>query len=313
MKGNVKQDFVAPIAVLTVICLVVSMLLGATNAVTKPIIAEAERAAAEAARVEVLPGADSFTPLTDLEGLPDGVREVYQADNGAGIVVIAAGTGYGGEMKIIVGIDKDGKITGTKTLAHVETQGLGAKTAAPKFQGQFVGKDAALEGVSTIGGATISSKAFISLVEQAFTTYTIASGGAYENPVGLDDVKLQRYYPEVKEFKSVTAADGTKGILCDETKGYVVFATAEGYHGPITVAVLFGPEDDTMLGVVVDSHTETQGLGSRVAEEPFTSQFIGKNTTGSVDSIAGSTVSSDAFIKAVNEAIAKLPAVKEAK
>ena len=46
--SNVKADFVLPIAVLTIICLVCSGLLGYINSITKPIIADTEaRIAAE--------------------------------------------------------------------------------------------------------------------------------------------------------------------------------------------------------------------------------------------------------------------------
>ena len=65
-----KHAFLRPILVLTVICLVTSVLLALTNAVTAPIIAATERAAAEAAKREVLPGADTFEVL-QVAGLPE--------------------------------------------------------------------------------------------------------------------------------------------------------------------------------------------------------------------------------------------------
>ena len=68
--------------------------------------------------------------------------------------------GYGGKntLKMAVGIDMDGKITGTKVLAHKETAGLGSKITSDAFQGQFSGKDRGLDGVDNITGATFSSK-----------------------------------------------------------------------------------------------------------------------------------------------------------
>ena len=173
--NNVKQEFVMPIAVLTAICLVITAALAFTEQATTPIIAAAEKASAEAARMEVLPGADAFEQVSN-DGMPDGVVEVYNATNGAGTVVIAEGKGYGGTMKIIVGIGSDDKITGTKTMGHSETPGLGAKTAEAPFHSQFPGQDESLSGVSTIGGATISSKCFIGMVEQAFQAHSIIKG-----------------------------------------------------------------------------------------------------------------------------------------
>ena len=136
-KSNVMTDFVAPIAVLVIICVVMSALLALTNSATAPIIAEAERKANEEARLEVLPDADSFLQV-EQAGLPDAVKEVYQAENGVGYTFSLTTQGYGGKntLKMAVGIDMDGKITGVKVLSHKETPGLGSKvTTEESFYG----------------------------------------------------------------------------------------------------------------------------------------------------------------------------------
>ena len=173
--SNAKNDLVLPIVVLTVICIVVSLALAFTEQATAPIIAAAEKAAAEAAEREVLPSADSFE-LVQATGLPDGVTEVYRATNGAGFVFMVEGKGYGGTVKGIVGIDAGGIITGTKILSHSETPSLGGKTAEEPFQSQFPGKDSTLSGVSVISGASVSSRCFIGMVTQAFSAYDIVKG-----------------------------------------------------------------------------------------------------------------------------------------
>lgn len=173
--SNAKNDFVKPILVLTLICLFITAALAFTNQKTAPIIIEAERVKAEQARKEVLPEADSFT-LTELSGLPATVTEVYRADNGAGYVFMLTTKGYGGDMKLICGIDKDGLITQCNTLSQSETKGLGTKTTLPEFRDQFVGKDSSLSGVQTISGATVSSRPYINAIKDAFAAYEIAKG-----------------------------------------------------------------------------------------------------------------------------------------
>ena len=85
-----------PIVVLSLICVVVTGALAATNEVTAPIIEEATIAAENAARAEVLPEADSFSPV---EGITvEGVSAVYTADNGAGAAITASAKGYGGDV-----------------------------------------------------------------------------------------------------------------------------------------------------------------------------------------------------------------------
>jgi len=171
-----KNGFVVPVIVLTVICLAVSGILGYVNGITAPIIDAAAKAAAEAARVEVLPAAEGFTQVTDLSAMPAGVEEVYTADNGAGTVAILTGAGYGGTMKIIVGIGEDGTVTGTKVLDHAETAGLGARVEQEKYRSQYVGQDASLSGVSVISGSTVSSKCFQGMVDKAFQVADLVAG-----------------------------------------------------------------------------------------------------------------------------------------
>ena len=174
-KSSVKADFVMPILVLTLICLVMSAILAFTNDKTEPIIEKTEAAIAEAARAEVLPEADSFTQVD--VAIPEGnfVTAVYAADNGAGYVFMITCDGYGGKgtMNLICSIDNNGCIVYTKTLSHEETAGLGSRTAEDGFRLQFCGEDSSLSGVDTISGATISSKSYIAGIQDAFEVYEL--------------------------------------------------------------------------------------------------------------------------------------------
>lgn len=178
-KSNVMTDFGAPIIVLVLICVIMSGLLALTNSATAPIIAEAEHKANEEARLEVLPGADSFLQV-EQAGLPEAVKEVYQAENGAGYTFSLTTQGYGGKntLKMAVGIDMDGKITGVKVLSHKETAGLGSKiTADENFYGQFPGLDAAgAAAADTISGATFSSNYYKAALADAFAAFDLVKG-----------------------------------------------------------------------------------------------------------------------------------------
>ncbi len=173
MKSTVKADFVLPIVVLMLICLVMSGLLAVTNFVTEPIISDGNIKRAEQARIDVLPAADGFNKLD--VAIPEGntVTEVYEATNGAGYVFMITTTGYGnkGSLQLICSLDAEGKIVNTDTLAHGETAGLGTKVTEDAFRSQFPGKDASLEGVDTISGATITSSAYVSAIADVFVVY----------------------------------------------------------------------------------------------------------------------------------------------
>jgi len=92
--------------------------------------------------------------------------------SGKGVVRQVAARGYGGEIKLLVGIDEKGKVSGVKILSHQETPGLGANITAPKFLDQFKGKKVtdrleAKKDIDAISGATISSRAVCHGVQQA--------------------------------------------------------------------------------------------------------------------------------------------------
>lgn len=177
-KSSAVSDFVLPIGVLLLICVVASALLAYTNSVTAPIIAASEEEAARQARIAVLPEADGFEEL-QVDGLPETVTGVYEATNGVGYVFMLTADGYGGRdtLSITCGIDSEGKITDTQVLSHSETVGLGSKITGDDFRSQFVGKDASLEGVDIISGATFSSNYYINAIRDAFTAYDLVKEG----------------------------------------------------------------------------------------------------------------------------------------
>ena len=166
------KDIIKPIAVLAAICLVVTALLATVNAVTLPIITEADEKAAAKARQEVLTEADDFDQLdTDL---PEGVTEAYKAKNGAGYVFKLETKGYGGVITMMCGVKADGSIESVQTLSHSETSGIGSKVVDKKssYRDNFVGKTADnYEEVDGITGATISSKAYKKAIKAAFEAY----------------------------------------------------------------------------------------------------------------------------------------------
>ena len=97
-----------PIVVLCVICVVITGALAATNGVTAPIIEAATAAAQEAARMELVPEANSFEQI---EGIAvENVSAVYMADNGEAVIT-CHGKGYGGNITVMVAFTTEGTIT----------------------------------------------------------------------------------------------------------------------------------------------------------------------------------------------------------
>jgi len=96
---------------------------------------------------------------------------------------------------------------------------------------------------------------------------------------------------------------------------------ANGFGGVMNVMIGFNLADNTLLGIGIVSHKETPGIGSRVTEDMFVSQFKGKPVNlsfktrdqgGAIDAVTGATVSSRAVCEAAQTGTNLYPAVKSA-
>ncbi len=159
-----------PVLVLTLICLSVSLLLAAVNSITKPVIDEYEAEQAKQACSEVMPEGESFSMIELPTDLPDTVVAVYRESDG-GYVFKMVTNGFSSGYQIMCGISADGKITGTKVLAHSETPGYGSKTAEKDHTDKYIGLTSSLDGDLLISGATKSSTAFKAAIADAFSAF----------------------------------------------------------------------------------------------------------------------------------------------
>ncbi|MBR2115249.1 MAG: RnfABCDGE type electron transport complex subunit G [Prevotella sp.] len=101
-----------------------------------------------------------------------------------GAAVESTTMGFGGDLKVLVGFNPEGQILGYTLLEHAETPGLGAK-ADQWFQkgqkGDIIGKDpkepltVSKDGgqVDAITASTITSRAFLKAVNQAYNAYKV--------------------------------------------------------------------------------------------------------------------------------------------
>ncbi len=142
-EENFGREYVYPVVILVVICVVTTALLAITNFVSAPVIEKNQEASATATRKELLTDADSFTSVdTDLQTSEDQsakVTEVYQADNGSGYVITVVTKSFGGDLTMMVGLSSDGAITGVKVTDSSDTPGVGSKDAQPDYLAQYDG------------------------------------------------------------------------------------------------------------------------------------------------------------------------------
>lgn len=96
-------------------------------------------------------------------------------------------------------------------------------------------------------------------------------------------------------------------VLSDgDLLGYAAEVTPLGFGGDMNIMVGVNA-DGTVAGIKIVSHSETPGLGNRVEDADYLSQYTGKTgplTLGDkIDAITGSTVSSKAVLDGVNTAL----------
>ena len=165
--------------ILGIICLVATLILAFTYEMTKPLIAAARDREEQKALKAIMPEADLFKPGTA------GEIEYFEALKGPALIgycLKVTGSGYGGYIRIIVGIDTGGVIKGVRILEHQETPGLGSKINEtrqgdnePYFLRQFNGKNAMTvkvkSGIDAITGATISSKAVTDAINKTVVEF----------------------------------------------------------------------------------------------------------------------------------------------
>lgn len=172
---------------LTLISLSASALLAGGYVLTKEPIEKAAQDKKNNAIKEVLPKGD-ITIGEAVEIKLDGYEDafvIYPAKQGDEIVACAIETcdnnGYGGKIKTMVGLDKEGKVVNYSILEMNETPGLGAKAGEWfKEKGDIRGKLPSDESfkVSKDGGeidaitaSTITSRAFIESIKAAHKAY----------------------------------------------------------------------------------------------------------------------------------------------
>ncbi|MEF9945947.1 MAG: RnfABCDGE type electron transport complex subunit G [Lachnospiraceae bacterium] len=192
--------------ILTAITLISGIGLGAVYEITKEPIAVAQENAKQTAFKTVLKDADSFEMYKDFDekeaaaalkkgGYKDDIiNEAAVAKSSDGkdvgyVVTVTSKEGYGGDIKISVGITNDGTVKGIEMLTITETAGLGMKATEPEFKKQFQDKkvekfaytktgEKGDDKIDALSGATITTNAVTNAVDASLVYFQNVLGGS---------------------------------------------------------------------------------------------------------------------------------------
>ena len=188
MKSDTYREYIAPVVVLVVICLLVTAALALTYGVSNPIIEKNARKTADATRTKLLPDADAFTEYKGnlvKESDKVYVEDVYTSNNKAGIVTTVKTSSFGGALTMMVGIGKDGKITGVTVTDHSDTPGVGTKNwdsdnnvtvYAGKTSADLKESNIKNSGIEYVSGASVTGNAIYLGVKCAVSQYEEMGG-----------------------------------------------------------------------------------------------------------------------------------------
>lgn len=144
-----------------------------------------------------------------------------------------------------------------------------------------------------------------------------AQNGKYRNPVEIGFT-----IAETKEIDISATNAGDYNITAVEEAydasgkvvAYVVKGTTVGYNAdvPIEMSTTISADGTILCSIDVLHHEESEYLGDRIATDAFKNQFTARllpvvastsqDTGSKIDMLAGSTISSDAVLEAVNNA-----------
>lgn len=180
-----KKDILIVAVKLFVITAVAALCLAFVNKITSPVIEKNKIITMKQTQKEVLELATEFEKVDvkhiDSEENGTYIEDAYRGLNKEGEVVgfvvsAVSDRGYGGDIKIMVGITSDLTINRVKITESSETAGLGLKASNPEFIDQYIGRDTSLivkknisptdtgEDIAAISGATVTSKAVTNAV-----------------------------------------------------------------------------------------------------------------------------------------------------
>ncbi len=179
-----KHYSIAQIAMnLTAACFISGAIIAATYFVTAPVAVQKAIELQNQSMQALVKDADNFKKIP-------GKTDLYEAQHCVktiAYVVPSESKGFGGPIKMLVAVTKEGKVIDFTIVSHNETPGLGDNAQKDSFRGQFKNKGAEdlevtkdpsnKKNIQAMTGATISSRAVTKGVKEAVDEVTKYAGG----------------------------------------------------------------------------------------------------------------------------------------
>jgi Na+-transporting NADH:ubiquinone oxidoreductase subunit C len=167
--------------------------------------------------------------------------------------------------------------------------------------------------ISVVTGLYLSTKDLVTANENLYLRRTVLRAANVD--FSDDFTEINRLY---EQRVTLDSADGRDIYLVEKEDGstsYVMPIVGPGLWGPIEVMVGFAEGFSKLTGIGIFSQNETPGLGARIEEDWYQSQFTGKegpftmveegsaDEPSEIDAITGATRTSESMLNIMNRAV----------
>ena len=152
--------------------------------------------------------------------------------------------------------------------------------------------------------------------------YEMALKEVFKDAEKFDKLQDDKLLPIKKKIKNIENIEVAK--QGDKTLGYVFKTLGKnGYGGDISMLMAVKLEDKSIVGFKVLKHSETPGLGSRVATAEYAKSVVGNKATehlvrnlnptadNDIQAITGTTISVKAVLNGLNAGVDALKDIEK--
>ncbi|MBU1093776.1 MAG: FMN-binding protein [Firmicutes bacterium] len=285
----------------------------------------------------------NLTPSRDYNvGAYDTITGVYEIVNNddLSIEVLVYDTvtqGRNGPIHVVIAIDPyTDTIVGYVVVTQSETEGVGATYSTQDVIDTIINQKVENFSIDLITGATITWDALDLMIQDVIANYTNEEVSLNDSIIGEPSVDVLQYFEDTYDRANYTqdstptrdynasAYDTITGVYeiinnSDSTIEVLIYdIVTQGRNGPIHIVIAVDPYIDTIVGYVVVSQSETEGLGALYSSQDVIDTIINQAVEDfDIDFITGATDTWDALYlmmedvtaNYINEAVSLNPTV----
>lgn len=292
---------------------------------------------------ELFADADSFKEVKDPIYEKSFIRliEAYKGQDKLGLIAQTKQTGFGGDINLLTGIDKDKNIVSFKIVSHSESPDYGANIESQVYLENIVGKSLASniklkskptrsKDILVISGASITSVAMKDALNDIVVGLKKYDKLSQVNSEDLDIAKINSEeqvvpaYDHVKLFTGIDRVEAIEGAKLnaivvnmskafsgDKEVGTIIDLNNKGFGGVIELGLLVD-SNGVVKQYVLYKHGESEDYGNKIEKKSYVDKIVGQKLEAlksDVVAISGATVTTgamNAIFDAAREAFSSL-------